>query len=112
MELLLPLLIVVLFGLMIMQMIRQRKTMKEVQQLQSNLQPGDLVMTTAGLHAKVVATAETSLELEIAPGVVSTWDRRVVRERLASQEPSEPNGLDSAESPESPDNPGGPESEK
>lgn len=112
MELLLPLLIVVLFGLMIMQMVRQRKTMKEVQQLQNDLQPGDLVMTTAGLHAKVVSTAEGTLDLEIAPGVVSTWDRRVIRERLTPSEPSAPRDLGSAESPETPDNPAGPESDK
>ena len=112
MELLLPLLIVVLFGLMIMQMVRQRKTMKEVQGLQNSLQPGDLVMTTAGLHAKVVATSEVTLDLEIAPGVVSTWDRRVIRERITPQEPPATQDLDSTESPETPDNPTGPESEK
>ena len=87
MEFLLPVLIIVLFGLMVMQMVRQRKTLKEVQQLQNELQPGDLVMTTAGLHGKVVRTGESTLELEIAPGVVSTWDRRVIRERLSPQTP-------------------------
>lgn len=83
MELLLPVLIVVLFGLMIMQMLRQRKTMKQVQDLQSALSAGDVVMTTAGLHGVVVTPAEATVDLEIAPGVVTTWDRRVIRERLS-----------------------------
>lgn len=112
MELLLPLLIVVLFGLMVMQMVRQRKTMKQVQELQNDLQPGDLVMTTAGLHAKVVETSEATLDLEIAPGVVSTWDRRVIRERLTPQEPTAAQDLGTKESPENPDGPTGPDSEK
>lgn len=112
MELLLPLLIVVLFGLMIMQMVRQRKTMKEVQQLQNDLQPGDLVMTTAGLHGKVVSAAESTLDLEIAPGVVSTWDRRVIRERLSPQSPAAPQDLGSTETPETTDGTGGPETDK
>lgn len=100
MELLLPVLIVVLFGLMIMQMFRQRKTVKEVQQLQNDLQPGDLVMTTAGLHGKIVRTDESTLELEIAPGVVSTWDRRVIRERLTTHASSGAQDLSTEETPE------------
>ena len=75
-------------------------------------QPGDLVMTTAGLHAKVVETSEATLDLEIAPGVVSTWDRRVIRERLTPQEPTAAQDLGTTESPENPDGPTGPDSEK
>lgn len=112
MELLLPVLIIVLFGLMVMQMVRQRKTMKEVQQLQNELQPGDMVMTTAGLHGKVVRTGESTLELEIAPGVVSTWDRRVIRERLSPQTPSTSQELGSEGTSEPHDGPSGTDLDK
>ncbi|WP_333618544.1 preprotein translocase subunit YajC [Dietzia sp.] len=83
MELLLPVLIVVMVVMLIMQTIKQRKTVRQFQDLQSGLQPGDVVMTTAGLHGTVAGTAESTIDLEIAPGVVTTWDRRVVREKLS-----------------------------
>lgn len=82
MELLLPLLIVALFAMMIMQMMRQRKQMKQIEQLQDQIAPGDRIMTTAGLHATVLSAGEGTVDLEIAPGVVTTWDRRIIRERL------------------------------
>ena len=37
--------------------------------MQSSIQPGDHVVTVSGLHGKVVAVEDTSLRLEIAPGV-------------------------------------------
>lgn len=86
MELLLPVLIVVMVVMLIMQTIKQRKTVRQVQDLQSGLQPGDVVMTTAGLHGTVAGTAESTIDLEIAPGVVTTWDRRVVREKLSGED--------------------------
>lgn len=82
MELLLPLLIVALFVMMLMQMMRQRKQMKQIEQLQDQIGPGERIMTTAGLHATVVAVGEGTVDLQIAPGVVTTWDRRIIRERL------------------------------
>ena len=49
----------------------------------SLLAPGDRVLTTSGLHATVVATADETLDLEIASGVRTRWDRRVIREKLS-----------------------------
>lgn len=81
-ELLLPLMIIGLLVLMFMQSSKQRKAMKAVQQMQDSLQVGDDVLTTSGLHATVVSVGEESLTLEIAPGVRTQWDRRVIRERF------------------------------
>lgn len=57
-----------------------RKRMQQMQQTQSALEPGREVVTTAGLYGTVVAIddAESSITLEIAPGVRAKFDRRAV----------------------------------
>ena len=56
-----------------------------MQALQSSLEPGDIVSTTSGLRATVVdASYEDTVDLEIADGVVTTWVRAAVREKIAS----------------------------
>lgn len=81
-ELLLPLMIVALVALMFMQSSKQRKALKALRDMQDSLAAGDRVLTTSGLHATVVSMGEDSLVLEIAPGVRTQWDRRVIREKL------------------------------
>lgn len=83
MEYLFPVLILLLFIPIFLSGRRQRRQMAEMQQLQGSLAPGDEVMTTSGLRATVVDTsAEESVELEIAPGVTTTWMRAAVREKI------------------------------
>lgn len=82
MELLFPLLILALLVPTFLGVRRQKKEMQKVSQLQESLHVGDRVMTTAGLHATVVALADDTVDLEIAPGVVTVWSRAVVRERI------------------------------
>jgi preprotein translocase subunit YajC len=82
MELILPLLLVLFAGFMFMNARRQRRHYQELQQLQSSLAPGDRVMTTSGLHGTVVGTADDTIDLEIAPGVHTTWVRQAVREKV------------------------------
>ena len=54
-----------------------------MQALQTALEPGDVVMTTSGLRATVVdASYEETVDLEIADGVVTTWVRAAVREKV------------------------------
>ena len=57
---------------------RQRSKMAEIQKLQNALQPGDRVVTTAGLHAIVISVSEELVDLEIAPGVVTSWEKMSV----------------------------------
>ena len=60
-----------------------------MQALQSSLEPGDIVSTTSGLRGTVVdASYEDTVDLEIADGVVTTWVRAAVREKIASDEPA------------------------
>ena len=80
--LLLPLMIIVLIVLMFLQSSKQRKAMKALRQMQDSLTVGDKVLTTSGMHATVVSIGEETLGLEIAPGVRTQWDRRVIRERI------------------------------
>lgn len=73
---------------------RQRKAMRQAQEMQNSLVEGDRVMTTSGMHATVVGTGESTLELEIAPGVTTTWVRQAIRERL-----TDPEAADGEEAP-------------
>ncbi len=82
--LLLPLLFIAALALpLILGSRRQKRAMAEAQRLQSSLTDGDRVMTTSGLHGTVVDTAnETTVDLEIAPGVRTTWLRAAIREKI------------------------------
>lgn len=82
-SLLFPLLILLLFIPIVLSGRRQRRQMQEMQALQAALEPGDVVMTTSGLRATVVdASYEETVDLEIADGVVTTWVRAAVREKV------------------------------
>lgn len=98
-ELLLPLMIVVLIVLMVMQSTKQRKALKTLREMQDSLVVGDRVLTTSGLHATIVSVGEETLGLEIAPGVRTQWDRRVIREKFeAGTTPGAGSGTGSADS--------------
>jgi preprotein translocase subunit YajC len=82
--LLFPLLILVLFIPIFLSGRKQKRQMAEMQSLQSSLHPGDVVMTTSGLRGTVVdASYEETIDLEIAEGVVTTWIRAAIREKVA-----------------------------
>ncbi len=86
-RLLFPLLILLLFIPIFLSGRKQRRQMQEMQQLQSALEPGDVVITTSGLRGTVVdASYEDTVDLEIADGVVTTW----LRAAVASKVPAEP----------------------
>ena len=60
---------------------RQRKKMQlQTQAMQESLTVGTPVMTTSGIHATVVALAEKTVDLELAPGVVVTFARPAILE--------------------------------
>lgn len=80
--LLLPLMILVLIVLMFLQSSKQRKAVKALREMQDSLAVGDRVLTTSGVHATIVSLGEETLGLEIAPGVRTQWDRRVIREKF------------------------------
>lgn len=85
MELLLPLLILLLLVPMILSVRRQKREMERTAQMQDALRVGDRVMTTSGLYGDIVGLGDTTLDIELAPGVVTTWARMAVREVVADE---------------------------
>jgi preprotein translocase subunit YajC len=61
---------------------RQRRAMKATVDLHESLRPGDRVHTTSGLEATVAEICEDTVDLEIAPGVVTRWMKLAVRDRI------------------------------
>jgi preprotein translocase subunit YajC len=86
--LLLPLLFIAVLALpLILSSRRQKRAMAEAQRLQSSLTEGDRVMTTSGLQGTVVGSADdTTIDLEIAPGVRTTWLRAAIREKITEDD--------------------------
>lgn len=81
--LLFPLLILLLFIPIFLSGRKQRRQMQDMQRLQSALQAGDVVTTTSGLRGTVVdAQYEDTVDLEIADGVITTWLRAAVRDKV------------------------------
>lgn len=61
---------------------RQRRAMQATIDLHDSLQPGERVHTTSGLEATILAIADDTIDLEIAPGVVTTWMKLAIRDRI------------------------------
>lgn len=87
-SLLFPLFILLLFIPIFLSGRKQRRQLAEMQQMQSALEVGDIVVTTSGLRATVVDVSyEETVDLEIADDVVTTWVRAAVREKVVATEP-------------------------
>jgi preprotein translocase subunit YajC len=83
-------LIALLFGVMYFLMIRpQQKRRREAQEMQSQLSPGDHIVTIGGLHAIVVAVADDVVDVEISPGV----EVRFARPAIARTVPPEADSI-------------------
>ena len=52
---------------------RQKRAMQATIDLHESLTIGDRVQTTSGLHATIKHITDDNVDLEIAPGVVTTW---------------------------------------
>jgi preprotein translocase subunit YajC len=61
----------------------QQRRMSMVRSLQSQLAVGDDVLTTSGIHARVVRLGEDDADLEIAPGTVIHVMRGAIGQVLA-----------------------------
>ena len=100
-QLLLPLLLVLVLAVpLVMSTRKQKKQQAAQQELQSSLAPGDRVMTTSGLYGTVADTSgDTTIDIEIAPGVVTTWLRLAVREKVEPVVETEEDSADEVETP-------------
>ena len=75
------LIIVVLFVLLYMTMIRpQRNRQRQAQQMQSTVEPGARIRTTAGIYGTVKSVEDGDVVVEVAPGVEIRMLRRAVME--------------------------------
>ncbi len=81
--------VIIMIGIMYFGQRRQRRAMQATIDLQESLRPGDRVHTTSGLQGTIVAITEDTVDLEIAPGVVTTWMKLAVRDKILPDEPSE-----------------------
>lgn len=95
--LLLPLIIVLFAIPLFMGSRRQKRQQQQQQDLLNSLHYGDRVMTTSGLYGTVVSTTDDSIDIEIAPGVVTSWLRAAVREKVADSTVGLPDEDDSDE---------------
>ena len=77
----LPLLIV-LGAFMFFASRRQKKAMQATIDLHESLQIGDRIHTTSGMEGTITGIGDDSIDLEIAPGVVTTWMKLAVRDKI------------------------------
>jgi preprotein translocase subunit YajC len=85
MTLLFPILILLLFIPIFLSGRKQKRLQAETQQMQNALSEGDVVTTTSGLRGTIVdASYEDTIDLEIADGVVTTWLRAAIRDKVAT----------------------------
>ena len=77
----LPLLII-LGAFMFFASRRQKKAVQATVDLHNSLKIGDRVHTTSGLLGTITGITEDNVDLEIAPGVVTTWMKLAVRDRI------------------------------
>ncbi len=82
---LLPLL-VILGAFMFFASRRQKKAMQATIDLHNSLKVGDRVHTTSGLQAEIKAINDDDVQLEIAPGIVTTWMKLAVRDRIVEDD--------------------------
>jgi preprotein translocase subunit YajC len=78
----LPLLII-LGAFMFFASRRQKKAMQATINLHESLAIGDRIHTTSGLQGTITGITDDNVDLEIAPGVVTTWMKLAVRDRIA-----------------------------
>ena len=79
MEIIILIIIGILFVIpSFMAMRKQRQRQNDMQALQNSLKPGDSIVTAGGVHGVVRNTSDKDVDLEIAPGVVVTFDKMAV----------------------------------
>lgn len=79
-------LLVVMGAFMFFASRRQKRTMQATIDLHESLRIGDRVHTTSGLQATITGLTDDTVDLEIAPGVVTTWMTLAIRDRIEPEE--------------------------
>ncbi|MBI5734672.1 MAG: preprotein translocase subunit YajC [Mycolicibacterium neoaurum] len=68
---------------------RQKKAMQATIDLHESLAIGDRVHTTSGLQGTIAGITDDHVDLEIAPGVVTTWMKLAIRDRIEDADDDE-----------------------
>ena len=82
------LLAVMLVVLIVLPARQRKRAQAQAAAMQASLEIGTPVMTTSGLHGTVAALGDTTVDLEIAPGVVVTFVRQAILEIRRPVEPT------------------------
>ena len=102
----LPLLII-LGAFMFFASRKQKKAMQATIDLHSSLQIGDRIHTTSGLQGTITGVGDNYVDVEIAPGVVTTWMKLAVRDKIEDTDVEDEDETESDESADdSPSDPG------
>jgi preprotein translocase subunit YajC len=64
----------------------QKRRMNEHKALLAGVEPGDEVMTTAGLYGRVVELSDDNMFLQVAPGVELKFARGAIARKVSSGE--------------------------
>lgn len=73
---------------------RQKKAMQATIDLHNSLSVGDQIHTTSGLQATITGIGDDYVDLEIAPGVVTTWMKLAVRDRVTDDVEEDDDGYE------------------
>src|ERR1700729_4361934 len=94
-------LLVVMGAFMFFASRRQKRAMQATIDLHESLRVGDRVHTTSGLQGTIT---DNPVDLEIAPGVVTTWMKLAIRDRIEPEipdiEPADAAAITEADDPE------------
>ena len=80
-------LLVVMGAFMFFASRRQKRAMQATIDLHESLRVGDRVHTTSGLQGTITGITDDTVDLEIAHGVVTTWMKLAVRDRIEPEIP-------------------------
>ncbi len=78
--------LLIMGGFMYFSSRRQKRAMQATIDLHESLRLGDRVHTTSGLQATVAAITDDTVDLEIAPGVVTTWMKLAIRDKILPED--------------------------
>jgi preprotein translocase subunit YajC len=97
-------LLVVMGAFMFFASRRQKRAMQATIDLHESLRVGDRVHTTSGLQGTITHITDDTVDLEIAPGVVTTWMKLAIRDRIEPEipdiEPADAAAITEADDPE------------
>lgn len=83
---LLLILMLIVLALPVWQTYRQNKQLRQIRDMQSRLFRGAEVVTGSGQHGVVVDLDDKTVDLEIAEGVVTRWERGAVIRNVSEDE--------------------------